>query len=124
MIAGLIGIGLAILLSRFSINSFLDTSIELIGLFGGAFGGAYTLGMFTRRANWQGVLIGMIASFIITFAVWWLHLVHPFLYLGCSILISIVVGYLASLFFPAPSEASLAGLTILTPKRKPAGSAA
>ena len=35
VIAGLIGIGLAILLSRFSINSFLDTSIELVGLFGG-----------------------------------------------------------------------------------------
>ncbi|SDR86457.1 sodium:solute symporter [Opitutus sp. GAS368] len=119
VIAGLIGIGLAILLSRFSINSFLDTSIELVGLFGGAFGGAYTLGMFTRRANWQGVLIGMIVSFVVTFAVWWLHLVHPFLYLGCSILISIVVGYLASLFFPAPSEESIAGLTILTPKRKP-----
>ena len=118
VIAGLIGIGLAILLSRFSINSFLDTSIELVGLFGGAFGGAYTLGMFTRRANWQGVLIGMIVSFVVTFAVWWMHLVHPFLYLACSILISIVVGYLASLCFPAPSEESLAGLTILTPRKK------
>ena len=118
VIAGLIGIGLAILLSRFSINSFLDTSIELVGLFGGAFGGAYTLGMFTRRANWQGVLIGMIVSFVITFAVWWMHLVHPFLYLACSILVSIVVGYLASFFFPPPSEESLVGLTILTPKRK------
>ena len=119
VIAGLIGIGLAIMLSRFSINSFLDTSIELVGLFGGAFGGAYTLGMFTRRSNWQGVLIGMIASFVITFAVWWMHLVHPFLYLACSILISIVVGYAASFFFPPPPEESLVGLTILTPKRKP-----
>ena len=118
VIAGLIGIGLAILLSRFSINSFLDTSIELVGLFGGSFGGAYTLGMFTRRANWQGVLIGMIASFIITFAVWWQHLVHPFLYLAVSILVSIVVGYVASFFFPAPSDEQIEGLTILTPKRK------
>jgi len=119
VIAGLIGIGLAILLSRFSINSFLDTSIELVGLFGGSFGGAYTLGMFTRRANWQGVLVGMIVSFVVTFAVWWNKLVHPFLYLAVSILVSIVVGYIASYFFPAPSEESIAGLTILTPKRKP-----
>ena len=118
VLAGLIGIGLAILLSRFSINSFLDTSIELVGLFGGSFGGAYTLGMFTRRANWQGVLIGMIVSFVVTFAVWWAHLVHPFLYLGVSILVSIVVGYVASYFFPAPSEESIEGLTILTPRRK------
>jgi SSS family solute:Na+ symporter len=118
VLAGLIGIGLAILLSRISINSFLDTSIELVGLFGGSFGGAYTLGMFTRRANWQGVLIGMIVSFIVTFAVWWAHLVHPFLYLAVSILVSIVVGYAASLFYPPPPESSLEGLTILTPRKK------
>lgn len=120
VVAGLIGIGLAILLSRFNINSFLDVAIELAGLFGGAFGGAYTLGMFTRRANWQGVLIGMAVSFVTTFAAWWMKLVHPFLYLAVSILISIIVGYIASHLFPAPVESSLEGLTILTPRHKPA----
>ena len=124
VIAGLIGIGLALLLSRFSISSFLDIAIEFAGLFGGAFGGAYTLGMFTRRSNWQGVLIGMGVSYVATFVVWWHHLVHSFLYLGISVLFSIVVGYVASWFFPAPSEESLTGLTILTPKRKPAATPA
>jgi SSS family solute:Na+ symporter len=118
VIAGLIGIGLALLLSRFSINSFLDIAIEFAGLFGGAFGGAYTLGMFTRRSNWQGVLIGMGFSFVATFVVWWHHLVHPFLYLGISILFSIVVGYAASFFFPAPAEEALRGLTVFTAKRR------
>ncbi len=112
----MIGIGLALLLSRFSINSFLDIAIEFAGLFGGAFGGAYTLGMFTRRANWQGVLIGMGFSFIATFVVWWHQLIHPFLYLGISILFSIVVGYIASFFFPPPPEEKLRGLTVFTPK--------
>lgn len=116
IIAGVIGIGLALLLSRFSINSFLDIAIEFAGLFGGAFGGAYTLGMFTRRANWQGVLIGMGFSFIATFVVWWHQLIHPFLYLGISILFSIVVGYAASFFFPAPTAEKLRGLTVFTPK--------
>ncbi len=124
VIAGVIGIGLALLLSRFSINSFLDIAIEFGGLFGGAFGGAYALGMFTRRANWQGVLIGMGFSFIATFVVWWHHLVHSFLYLGISILFSIVVGYLASFFFPAPAAESLQGLTVFTPKAQKAGHAA
>ncbi|MBI2512775.1 MAG: sodium:solute symporter [Opitutae bacterium] len=113
VLAGLIGIGLAILLSRFNISSFLDVALELAGLFGGAFGGAYTLGMFTRRANWQGVLIGMGFSFVATFAVWLGKLVHPFLYLAISILFSIVVGYVASLFYPPPAPESLKGLTIL-----------
>lgn len=116
VIAGVIGIGLALLLSRFSISSFLDIAIEFAGLFGGAFGGAYTLGMFTRRSNWQGVLIGMGFSFVATFVVWWHQLVHPFLYLGISILFSIVVGYAASFFFPAPAAESLRGLTVFTPK--------
>lgn len=124
VLAGLIGIGLAIVLSRFSINSFLDTSIELVGLFGGSFGGAYTLGMFTRRANWQGVLVGMIVSFIVTFSVWWAQLVHPFLYLAVSILVSIVVGYAASFLFPPPPPEKVEGLTILTPKRKAAEASA
>jgi solute:Na+ symporter, SSS family len=118
VIAGLIGIGLAILLSRFNISSFLDTAIEFAGLFGGCFGGAYTLGMFTRRSNWQGVLIGMAFSFVATFVVWWHQLVHPFLYLGISILFSIVVGYLASYAFPAPPEESVKGLTVFTSKRR------
>jgi SSS family transporter len=116
VIAGVVGIGLALLLSRFSINSFLDLAIEFAGLFGGAFGGAYTLGMFTRRANWQGVLIGMGFSFIATFVAWWHQLVHPFLYIGISILMSIVVGYLASFFFPPPTAEKLLGLTVFTPK--------
>lgn len=118
VIAGLIGIGLALLLSRFSIASFLDIAIEFAGLFGGCFGGAYTLGMFTRRSNWQGVLIGMGFSFVATFVVWWHQLVHPFLYLGISILFSIVVGYLASYAFPAPPVESVQGLTVFTSKRR------
>lgn len=123
VIAGGAGIGFAVLLSRFNISSFLDIAIEFAGLFGGSFGGAYTLGMFTRRANWQGVLIGMVVSFFATFAIWWQQLVHPFLYLGISILISIVVGWAASYLFPAPAEDSLRGLTIFSATPKAASDA-
>ena len=112
VIAGMIGIGLALLLSRYNIGSYLDVALELYGLLGGGFGGAYTLGMFTRRANWQGVLIGMVASMVLTFAAWWFSLVHPFIYLGIAILFSIVFGYIGSLFFPPPAPESLEGLII------------
>lgn len=111
--AGLIGMGLAFLLSRYDINSLFDLSIELSGLLGGGFAGAYTLGMFTRRANWQGVAIGIATSIVLTMTAWSQNLVHPYFYLAISILICIVVGYAASLFFPAPAPATLRGLTIL-----------
>ena len=108
---GLTGIGLALLLSRYDIHSLFDVSIELMGLLGGGFAGAYTLGMFTRRANSPGVAIGIGCSIVLTFIAWTFDLVHPYLYLAISILLCIVIGYLASLLFPAPTR-SLDGLTI------------
>lgn len=108
---GLAGIGIALLLSRFDIHSLFDVSIELAGLLGGGFAGAYTLGMFTRRANSPGVAIGIGSSICLTMLAWSFDLVHPYFYLAISILLCIVIGYLASLFFPAPKR-SLAGLTI------------
>ena len=111
VVVGLVGIGLALLLSRYDIHSLLDLTIELAGLLGGGFAGAYTLGMFTRRANSAGVSIGVATAVIVTVAAWWNDLVHPYFYLGISIFVCIVVGYVASLFFPAPTR-SLAGLTV------------
>ena len=111
VVAGLIGIALALLLSRFDIHSLFDISIELAGLLGGGFAGAYTLGMFTRRANSAGVAIGVAASIALTTLAWSMNLVHPYFYLAISIMLCIIIGYLASLFFPAPTR-SLKGLTI------------
>jgi hypothetical protein len=67
--------------------------------------------MFTRRANSAGVSIGVATAVVVTVAAWWNHLVHPYFYLGFSIFVCIAVGYVASLFFPAPTR-SLVGLTI------------
>lgn len=111
IVVGLVGIGAALVLSRFDVQSLFDVSIELAGLLGGGFAGAYTLGMFTRRANSPGVAIGITAAIVITFIAWTFDLVHPYFYLAISILVCVVVGYLASLLFPPPAR-SLAGLTI------------
>lgn len=111
VLVGLTAIGLALIMSRYDIHSLFDVSIELAGLLGGGFAGAYTLGMFTRRANSQGVAIGVAASIVLTFVAWWFDMVHPYFYLAISIMLCIVIGYIASLFFQAPTR-SLKGLTI------------
>ena len=67
--------------------------------------------MFTRRANSLGVAIGVASSICLTTLAWSMNLVHPYFYLAISILLCIVIGYLASLMFPAPTR-SLKGLTI------------
>lgn len=118
VIGGFIGIGTALLLAKADIQSALDTSFALGGLLGGGFAGCYALGIFTRRANWQGTMIGVAASLVITLTAWSFDAVHPFFYIFIANLSTIVVGYLASLIFPAPQQ-SLLGLTIYTPRKEP-----
>ena len=55
--------------------------------------------------------IGIGASIALTLLIWSFDLVHPYFYLAISIMLCIVIGYLASLFFPAPTR-DLDGLTI------------
>ncbi len=117
VIVGLIGIALAILLSRMNVHSLLDLTIELGGVFGGSFAGAYPLGMFSTRSNWQGAAIGIVVSVIVTVTIWAMQAVHPYLYLAIAIFMTITVGYLASLFFPPPAH-SLEGLTVVSRFRR------
>jgi SSS family solute:Na+ symporter len=118
IIAGVIGIGTALLLATADIKSALDTSFVLIGLLGGGFAGCYALGIFTKRTNWQGAFFGVGASLVVTFTAWIFKMVHPFFYIVIANLTCISVGYLTSYFFPAPKQ-SLLGLTIYTPHRTP-----
>ena len=116
VVTGLLGMGVALVLSRYDIHSLFDISIELFGVLGGGFAGVYTLGMFTRRANWQGVTIGVASSILLTMIAWSMSLVHPYFYLAISIMLCIIIGYGASWLFPAPTRASLKGLTIYDSK--------
>jgi Na+/proline symporter len=118
VVGGVIGIGTALALASINMTSALDTWFELTGLLGGGFAGCYALGMFTRRANWQGAIIGVAASIVLTFAAWSIRLVHPYFYLPVAITICIVFGYAASYCFPAPHQ-SLRGLTVYTPHQTP-----
>lgn len=118
VIAGLIGVGTAILLAKVDIKSALDKSWELWSLLGGGFAGCYGLGMFTRRANWQGAMIGVVGSLFITFFSWRLGLVNSVFYQTIAIFSCMLVGYVASLFFPPPAQ-SLLGLTLFDRKKVP-----
>lgn len=47
-----------------------------------------------------------------------MNLVHPFFYIVIANSTTILVGYAASLLFPAPAQ-SLLGLTVYTPRQTP-----
>ncbi len=113
--AGVFGTVFALILSRYPAPYLFEVFAGFGGLLGGGIGGVFSLGLFTRRANWQGAMIGMLASVIITWAAQEFTDMTPFLFVGVAIVSCTVIGYLASLCFPAPSQ-SLKGLTLFAEK--------
>ncbi len=111
IVVGVIGTSIAVTMASLRLPSMWDTFIFISGLIGGGFGGVFALGMFTRRANWQGALIGTAAGTLVT--VWMAYAIKSsvFLYGVVAIFSCIAVGYVASLFFKPPAQ-SLKGLTV------------
>ena len=111
VVTGALGTGLALFLSRFDTASLFDSFLALMSLLGGGFAGIYALGMFTRRANWQGCVIGIVASVVILLLVKLYTPIHVLMYTVISIGACIGCGFAGSYLFPASAK-SLRGLTI------------
>ena len=75
--------------------------------------GLFCLGIFTRRANGAGAVVGAICGAAGLYWVQEYTQVHLLLYATVGIVFCIVSGYTASLFFPRTSG-SIEGLTIHT----------
>lgn len=97
--AGCLGTGLAVLFAVSDIHSAWELFMKVLGLFGGAMCGLFMLGMFTRRANAGGALVGAFLGALGLFLVQVLTPLHGLLYAAVSIGICFVTGYCASFFF-------------------------
>lgn len=113
LVCGLLGIGMASWLAAQNAASLWDEFMKLIALLGGGFAGVFALGLLTRRAHANGVLIGALASIAATWLVQNFTKVTPFAHSFVAIVSCIIVGYVASVLLPAPrTSRSLAGLTL------------
>lgn len=117
VILGAVGIGSALFLASADIKSLWDVFITILGLTGGALAGVFILGIFTRRANGVGTLIGAFSGAAVLYWVQGHTSVHFFLYAAVGIVATVIIGYLASLVIPHKRR-SLAGLTIYTLETK------
>ncbi len=113
IIIGLCGIAIALAMATWNINSLWEEFSKYIGLFGGGLGGLFILAIFTRRANWQGAMIGLIASAAIQFFLKTNNTVHGVLFAATGMISCFVIGYLASLVIPGKNK-NLHGLTLFT----------
>ncbi len=109
--SGIISTAVAVLFSFFDIKSMFDAMLQLTAVLGGGFAGTYALGLFTKRANWQGALCGTAAS--IAVALLLRPVISPILLNPAAVATCMIVGFLASYAFPAPQR-KLSGLTVFT----------
>jgi SSS family transporter len=113
-LVGFIATLVALLLASLNLTSLMAIWTQLVSLLGGGVVGVYSLGMFTKRANGAGAIVGAIASIILTALVKFFTPLHWSLYSPLAILSCMLVGYFASFLF-GPSTRDLTGLTVFTP---------
>jgi SSS family transporter len=91
---GVVATAAGAVVSLFGIQSLLDFGLQAFAVLGGGFAAAYGLGLFTRSARWDGVLIGTAVSAIASFFL--VQHVSAILMQATTVGISLVVGYVAS----------------------------
>lgn len=112
-VVGVIGTCVGLVFIDPAIRSLMDTYFVVIGMFMGALGGLFVLGVVTRRANGIGAMVGLVVGVTIMVLCWKFNLANGYLYCSIGIVSCVVVGYFVSLLFPA-SQKDLAGLTLYT----------
>ena len=96
VVLGAVGTGTAILMTKMDITSLWEQYMKYVGLFGGSLAGLFALGIFTRRANGVGALIGAAMGVVVLVFVQQKTSVSFLLYSAIGIATSFVCGYVAS----------------------------
>lgn len=99
LIIGILGTLFAFMMATMDITSLWDEFQRVLGLVIGSLGGVFLLGIFTKRANSIGVLIGIAVSIIIQISVGIYEPVHLVMFSATGVISCFLVGYFASLFF-------------------------
>ena len=104
VIIGVLGTGTALLFATAEIKSLFDQFISIIGLFGASICGLFLLGIFTKKANGKGAIIGAILGAIILFIVRSYTQTHFYIYSTVGIISTLVIGYFSSFLFSGKSN--------------------
>jgi len=93
---GVMGTILACYVNR--LGMIIEQTNKMFGLIGGGLGGIFFLGLFTKRANATGTLIGAIAGTIASAVAMFGTKINFMWYYVVGMVVTVVVGYLISLF--------------------------
>lgn len=112
IIAGLLGLSVAIYLLLGNASETWNLFLTVTGIFGVPIAGVFAVGIFTKRANSAGVLLGLIASVALSFYAQSLN-ISSLLVACVAFISSFVLGYVFSLLIPK-SNKDVTGLTVGT----------
>ena len=113
LIMGVLGTFTGLLFISPEIRSLMSEYFKVIGMFMGALGGLFLLGIITTRANARGAFIGLLGGVGVMVWVWSATETNGFLYASIGVTSCLVIGYCASLFLPEPQK-DLENLTLHT----------
>ncbi|MCJ1779201.1 sodium:solute symporter [Mammaliicoccus sciuri] len=112
ILAGVFGTLASLYLINQKTNETWDLFLLVTGLFGVPIAGVFAVGIFTKKANTYGVIIGLIVAAIVSYFVGKTD-ITPFTVSVIGFFIAFIVGYVASLPF-AKHNKNIVGLTIHT----------
>lgn len=116
LIVGILGTLVGLLFISPEIRSLMEEYFKIVGMFMGALGGLFILGIVSTKANASGAIIGLFVGVGTMLLAWVFELTEGYLFGSIGIVTSILVGYFASAFFRNSSANDLSGLTIHTIK--------
>lgn len=100
------------------IRSLMEAYFKVIGMFMGALGGLFVLGILSKKANASGAIIGILSGVAMMISAWQMGWANGYLYATIGIISCLVIGYLASFLFNSPKK-NIEGLTLYTMKKLP-----
>jgi cyclically-permuted mutarotase family protein len=109
IIVGVFGTLIACLMAAFPVKSIFFLFQEVIGLFGSAIAGIFILGIFIKKANWIGTLLGAVLSIIVLALIKYNTPINFYIYPLIAIPICVLGGFVFSLIFPT-KENNIEGL--------------
>ncbi|MDP6544482.1 MAG: sodium/solute symporter [Phycisphaerae bacterium] len=116
VIIGVGGMGLALAMDTWDIDSLWQQFNRFIGLFGAGLAGLFLLAVFTRRTSGYGALIGLLCSVGVQYYLRELNCIHGILFNVTGLVSCFVVGYVASLVIR--NRKNIDGMTIYTLQKR------
>ncbi|QFZ55623.1 sodium/solute symporter [Oceanihabitans sp. IOP_32] len=102
---GVLGTLIACVMAAFPVQSLFFLFQEIIGLFGSSIAGVFILGIFIKKANWKGTLIGALLSILVLAFVKYSTPINFYIYPLIAIPVCVIGGYVFSMLLPVKQNA-------------------